>query len=158
LWSGVDQMTAILQRLRDLFSAWDRLVPMGLLLKLVPGVVFPRDTRLLDIGGFRPDGFAFGIEILNDDQTSMDFVVWVLMEHVGLDQETAVKRMLDIHTEGGVLLTAESEAEAERIAAVVVSHAKERNYPLVCRAVSAQQGHAGGALGASASLRGLGVR
>lgn len=132
-------MMKALRQLAGVFAAWEKLVPVGMIIKLLPTVIFAPETRLLGIAGIRPQGFVHGIEILNDDRTTMEFVVWALREHVGLDHSTALERMLDIHADGGALLAMESEAEAERVAALVVSDARERNFPLICRAVSSQQ-------------------
>jgi ATP-dependent Clp protease adapter protein ClpS len=97
---------------------------------------FPPETSLLDVKGFLPPGFRVGIEILNDDRTPMEFVVSVLRSTLGLSDVEAVKTMLEIHKKGGVLLPLQSVDEAKRVADLIVTAAREKNHPLVCRAVS----------------------
>ena len=78
--------------------------------------MFPPETSLLTIPKFVPPGFVFGIEILNDNTTPMEFVVTVLRAHLGLTEKDAVRTMLGIHEQGGVLLAMPSLVEARRIA------------------------------------------
>ena len=40
------------------------------------------------------------VQLLNDDQTTMEFVVQVLEEIFGKDRETAMRIMLETHREG----------------------------------------------------------
>jgi ATP-dependent Clp protease adapter protein ClpS len=101
-----------------------------------PGLVLPAGTSLVALQGFLPSGFKHGVEILNDDETPMEFVVWTLNKHVGLDNTSAVRAMLQIHSRGGALLPLASSEEAERVASQVIEHARARTYPLRCRAVS----------------------
>lgn len=101
-----------------------------------PSLVFPPETSLLTKGGFVPAGFQFGLEILNDNKTPMEFVVSVLENNVGLTRPDAIKAMLSIHTRGGALLRLASLEEANRIAAVVAAAVQANRHPLVCRAVS----------------------
>ena len=84
---------------------------------------------------FVPAGFTHGIEILNDDTTSMEFVTAVLIEHLGLDRPESVRKMLEIHTCGGAVFATPTFEEAERIAAQITEAAGKGGYPLVCRAV-----------------------
>src|SRR4029077_5539494 len=81
-----------------------------------PPVVLPRDTALVNLPDFIPPGFHFGVEILNDDSTPMQFVVSVLESLVGLGRTEAVRTMLEIHKRGGALLSTHSADEAKRIA------------------------------------------
>ena len=98
--------------------------------------VIPRDKSLLTLPEFIPPGFTQGIEILNDNTTTMDFVATVLHSCLGLSLEDSRQRMLDIHYRGGALLPTSSLAEAERIAAKITAEATQQNYTLVCRPVS----------------------
>jgi ATP-dependent Clp protease adapter protein ClpS len=77
-----------------------------------------------------------GLEILNDDTTSMEFVVAVLIEHVGLTREDATRKMLEIHRQGGAVFATPSFEEAERVAARIMEAAGTAGYPLVCRAIT----------------------
>jgi len=107
--------------------------------KPIPSKVFPPETALLDLPGFAPEGFTHGVEILNNNRTTKNFVVCALQKHVGLDKVEASRTMLDIHRRGGALLPMASEVEAKRAAEAVVTEAKKFKYPLVCRTVSAQK-------------------
>jgi ATP-dependent Clp protease adaptor protein ClpS len=100
--------------------------------------VFPAETSLLQLEGFAPAGFRHGVEILNDDRTTMDFVVSVLKKNVGLDEPAAIRTMLEIHRSGGVILARESLEEAKRLADAVTEEARLGNHPLTCRAVSVE--------------------
>jgi ATP-dependent Clp protease adapter protein ClpS len=98
--------------------------------------VFAPETSLLSTGGFAPPGFQCGIEILNDNRTPMEFVVSALQKSVGLSRIDATRKMLEIHTKGGVLLSMPSPDESRRVAETIVTEARGNNHPLVCRAVS----------------------
>ncbi len=47
-----------------------------------------------------PSGLLAEVRLLNDDQTTMEFVVQVLEEIFGKDRETATRIMLETHREG----------------------------------------------------------
>ena len=47
-----------------------------------------------------PSGLLAEVRLLNDDQTTMEFVVQVLEEIFGNDRETATRIMLETHREG----------------------------------------------------------
>jgi ATP-dependent Clp protease adaptor protein ClpS len=98
--------------------------------------VFPPETSLLELDGFMPDGFVHGIEILNDNETPIEFVVMVLEKHASLGGNAAIWAALEIHHSGGLLLPLASEEEAQRAAEAIAARAAAENYPLVCRAVS----------------------
>jgi ATP-dependent Clp protease adapter protein ClpS len=96
---------------------------------------FPPGTSLLRMKGFVPAEFSSGLEIMNDNLTPMAFVVSVLQTCLGLSETNAIRTMLDIHRNGGVLYPLPSFDEAKRIAELVTSEARSKNHPLVCRAV-----------------------
>jgi ATP-dependent Clp protease adapter protein ClpS len=98
--------------------------------------VFPEDTRLLEIGSFRPDGFIHGIEILNDSSTPMEFVVSSLMTHLGLERDMAIATMLGIHNTGGVLIALPTKQEANRVADAISADASASGHRFVCRYAS----------------------
>jgi ATP-dependent Clp protease adapter protein ClpS len=103
--------------------------------RLLWSPVFPAGTSLLKTKRFVPAGFASGVEIMNDNLTPMAFVVSVLQNHVGLSETDAIRKMLEIHTKGGVLLPTPSFDEARRIVELVNAEAQTKGHPLVCRAV-----------------------
>jgi ATP-dependent Clp protease adapter protein ClpS len=101
--------------------------------------VFSPQTRLLSIPALVPPGFTQGIEILNDQTTSMEFVVTSLIRHLELDRQEAIEKMLDIHNKGGLLVQLSTVERAEQVAAVITSEAKEQGYSLICRTVDTRQ-------------------
>ena len=105
-----------------------------------PPRIFPAETSLLQLGGFAPAGLRHGVEILNDDRTTMEFVVSVLKKNFGLDEPEAIRTMLEIHRNGGVILAQGSLEESSRIAAAVTEEARLGSHPLTCRAVSVDGG------------------
>jgi ATP-dependent Clp protease adapter protein ClpS len=76
---------------------------------------FPAETSLLQLEGFAPAGFCHGVEILNDDRTTMEFVVSVLQHHLGLSEPAAIRTMLEIHRNGGVVVARESLEESRSV-------------------------------------------
>jgi ATP-dependent Clp protease adapter protein ClpS len=103
--------------------------------KLLWSPVFPPDSSLLRMKGFTPAGFLSGIEIMNDNLTPMAFVVSVLQNCVGLSETDATRTMLEIHTKGGALLPMSSFEESRRVVELIAAEARNKNHPLVCRAV-----------------------
>ena len=100
--------------------------------------VFSPDTRLMMKPGFMPTDFVHGIEILNDNTTPMDFVVATLVRHLGLSQDEAVVKMLDIHNNGGMLIAIPSRAQAHDIADAISAEARAAGHAFVCRYAEAQ--------------------
>jgi ATP-dependent Clp protease adapter protein ClpS len=74
----------------------------------------------------------FKVQLLNDDYTPMEFVVYVLEEMFELEHEVAVRTMLQTHHEGvgecGTFLREEAEAKA----AQVMNLARQYQHPLRC--------------------------
>lgn len=97
--------------------------------------VFPPDTRLESLPGFAPPGFVHGIALLNDRTTPMNFVVTMLMRHLGLSRQQAIVRMLQIHNRGGALIPLPSAERAQSVAGAIALEAAQQGYSLVCRAV-----------------------
>lgn len=81
--------------------------------------------------------FTHGVEILNDQTTTMDFVVNMLMQHFDMEKANALIAMAICHTKGGAVLPVDSSEQAERVAQRITAEARERSFPLVCRAVCA---------------------
>jgi ATP-dependent Clp protease adapter protein ClpS len=100
--------------------------------------VFPADTRLLEIGSVRPDGFIHGIEILNDRNTPMEFVVSSLMTHLGLQRDKAIATMIGIHNTGGVLIALPTIQEANKVADAISAEASASGHRFVCRYASVE--------------------
>lgn len=68
----------------------------------------------------------------NDDFTTMEFVVYVLSEVFGHDEATAVRIMLDVHTQGAGVAGVYTYEVAETKAARVTELARAGEYPLLC--------------------------
>ena len=118
--------------LLDLFKERpEKLIRMG---AIAP--VFSPETSLLSMDEFRDDDFSVGIEILNDNTTPMQFVVDVLMKYFDIKEEDAIKWMVAIHSNGGVLYPTETMEQAEVIANGITTDVKEKGHYLICRAVS----------------------
>lgn len=121
----------MLRRLRELFWPAVKSEPLA-------EVVFPPDASLLQLEGFAPERFSFGIEILNDRQTSMEFVVSVLQKHLGMTRNEALLTAIKIHGKGGVILEQPSYEHAKQLSSLIMDSAREANFPLVCRAIAAE--------------------
>jgi ATP-dependent Clp protease adapter protein ClpS len=78
--------------------------------------------------------FVHGVEILNDNATTMKFVVSTLMK-----EGSSITAMVACHTKGSVVLPTDTIEQAEQIAQAITADAHEQNFPLVCRAISAGQ-------------------
>ncbi|MEW6585490.1 MAG: ATP-dependent Clp protease adaptor ClpS [Nitrospirota bacterium] len=96
-------------------------------------------TQLTQLEGYMPQAFKTGIEILNDNNTTMEFVVSTLKIHMEISQEEAIAIMVDIHTKGGILIPFPSYEKACDVAIAITSDAKSNGYRIICRAVNVQQ-------------------
>ena len=99
---------------------------------------FSPETRLARLDGFAPAGFTTGIEILNDNSTPMEFVVTTLSRHLQVSRDDAIKLMLDIHTQGGLMISLPTYERAAAVAQAIASDALDGGHKLVCRPVGAQ--------------------
>ena len=66
----------------------------------------------------------------------MEFVVSTLMTHLGLTQDQAIVKMLDIHNTGGLLIAVPTALDAQRIADAVSAEANASGHSFVCRYAS----------------------
>ena len=111
--------------------------PMTVLCAAEDSPVFPPDTSLLATPGMMPASFTTGIEILNDEKTPMEFVVYTLTKNMEIDRQQAIAVMAAIHNKGGLLWPTRTIEEARRIAEAIAQDCRTCNQPLVCRAVEA---------------------
>lgn len=79
---------------------------------------------------FKPT--MFKVILLNDNVTTMDFVVAILMEIFGKNQSEAVKIMLQIHQSGSGVCGIYTKDIAQTKQTQVLSAAKAYNFPLKC--------------------------
>jgi ATP-dependent Clp protease adapter protein ClpS len=108
-----------------------------------PSIVFPPSTSLLHLPGFTPAKFSCGVEILNDNETSVEFVISALEKHAGMERRAALLIAVNIHMKGGVIIERQSFEEAEKLSTSIVQSARAAQFPLVCRAIKAQERAAG---------------
>lgn len=72
----------------------------------------------------------YKVVLLNDDYTSMDFVVEILMDIFGHKLDSAINIMLRIHREGRGVCGVYTYEIAETKIAQVTQKARENEYPL----------------------------
>ncbi len=78
----------------------------------------------------------YGIELVNDNFTPMEFVVAMLVRHVNLVRTNAINAMLQIHHKNALFLPQNSIAKAQEIADAINRDARQHNFPLLCRVIA----------------------
>lgn len=74
----------------------------------------------------------YAVFLLNDDYTTMDFVVAILMDVFSLPESQATTIMLQIHHQGKGLCGEYSRDIAETKQQQVLNRASEAGFPLLC--------------------------
>lgn len=74
----------------------------------------------------------FVVILLNDDYTTMEFVIEVLQKYFRKTTEEATEIMLQVHQQGKGVAGIYTHDIAETKAAQVNEHAKSRGFPLKC--------------------------
>lgn len=74
----------------------------------------------------------YAVVLLNDDYTTMEFVILVLQKYFKKSSDEAHAIMLKIHNEGRGTAGIYSFEIAETKASQVVNHAKSKGFPLQC--------------------------
>jgi ATP-dependent Clp protease adaptor protein ClpS len=72
----------------------------------------------------------FRVIYINDNQTTMEFVVESLIEHFDYTSETAEKITVDIHEAGSAIVAVLPYEIAEQKGVEVTQNARANNYPL----------------------------
>lgn len=72
----------------------------------------------------------FKVIYLNDNQTTMEFVIETLVEFFDYTTETALKITSDIHDAGSAVVAVLPYEIAEQKGIEVTVHARSNNYPL----------------------------
>jgi ATP-dependent Clp protease adaptor protein ClpS len=70
--------------------------------------------------------------LLNDDRTTMEFVVQVLEDIFGKTREEALRMVLDIHRDGSGVCGTYDRERAWNLAKSVADLARRNHYPLRC--------------------------
>jgi ATP-dependent Clp protease adaptor protein ClpS len=74
----------------------------------------------------------FRVLLLNDDETPMEFVVWVLETIFGTTRDDALKTMLEAHHEGVCICGIYHEQQARSLIRRVKAEARRLEHPLKC--------------------------
>jgi ATP-dependent Clp protease adaptor protein ClpS len=74
----------------------------------------------------------YKVILLNDDYTTMEFVIEVLRTFFAMSQERATQVMLQIHNEGSAVCGLYPKDIAETKANQVAAFAKQHGHPLRC--------------------------
>ena len=74
----------------------------------------------------------YQVVMLNDDYTPMEFVVMVIQEFFGKDQETATQIMLKIHLDGKAVCGVYPRDLAATKVTQVLQAARKAGHPLQC--------------------------
>ena len=72
----------------------------------------------------------FKVIYLNDNQTTMEFVIETLIEFFNYNNETALQITRDIHEAGSAVVAVLPYEVAEQKGIEVTVHARSNNYPL----------------------------
>ncbi|HCA89840.1 MAG: ATP-dependent Clp protease adapter ClpS [Legionellaceae bacterium] len=74
----------------------------------------------------------YKVILLNDDYTSMEFVIWVLKRFFNLSEAKAIEVMYQVHTKGKGVAGIYTRDIAETKSTQVNHYAREHDYPLLC--------------------------
>jgi len=77
-----------------------------------------------------PEPARYAVVLHNDDYTTMEFVIEVLMRHFGKSEDAAVQIMMSVHKQGRGVAGTYSHEIAETKAALVMESAHDRGFPL----------------------------
>lgn len=77
----------------------------------------------------------FQVVYLNDETTTMEFVVNSLMEFFSYTLEQAIERTNEVHTNGSAVAATLPYEIAEQISSEIVAVARESGFPLNVKAV-----------------------
>ncbi|MDR0480842.1 MAG: ATP-dependent Clp protease adapter ClpS [Gallionellaceae bacterium] len=89
------------------------------------------NTALLERKASKPPKL-YKVMLLNDDFTTMDFVVEVLQKFFGMNHDYAIQVMLKVHQEGSAVCGVYPKDIAETKVFQVTEFAKQHGHPLRC--------------------------
>ena len=93
---------------------------------------FDTDTDTLTADPELDEPRQYEVMLLNDDYTTMDFVVDVLMRFFNIDPLEAEEIMYQVHEQGSGVCGIYPFDIAESKVNQVIEHARAHNYPLLC--------------------------
>jgi len=76
----------------------------------------------------------YKVILLNDDYTTMEFVVFILQKYFHKNEHDARRIMLDVHHNGSGVAGIYPREIAETKVKQVMAHAEQEGFPLACRA------------------------
>ena len=89
----------------------------------------PPETDTEEKTGLLP---PWRVLLVNDDVTTMEFVIWLLVTLFHKEATEAVRLTLEIHNTGAAPVTTTSRERAELYVEQVHSLARPRGFPLLC--------------------------
>ena len=89
------------------------------------------NTTLLEKNAVQPPPL-YKVVLLNDDYTTMEFVIEVLQTIFAMGRERAMQIMLKVHNEGSAVCGVYPKDVAETKVAQVVTLARQHEHPLRC--------------------------
>ena len=75
----------------------------------------------------------YKVILLNDNYTTMEFVVYVLQKYFQKNEHEARKIMLDVHNNGSGVAGIYPREVAETKSKQVMAHAEQEGFPLACK-------------------------
>ena len=90
------------------------------------------NVQLLERSKTKPPSL-YKVILLNDDFTTMEFVIEVLQRFFAMGMEQATQVMLKVHNEGAAVCGIYPKDIAETKVQQVVSYAVQHGHPLKCR-------------------------
>jgi ATP-dependent Clp protease adaptor protein ClpS len=74
----------------------------------------------------------YKVILLNDDFTPMGFVIDILMQFFGMQEDLATRVMLQIHTQGVGVCGTYTKEVAETKVFIVNQYSRDHQHPLLC--------------------------
>lgn len=75
----------------------------------------------------------YKVILLNDNYTTMEFVVFVLQKYFQKNEHEAKRVMLDVHNNGSGIAGVYPREVAETKSKQVMAHAEQEGFPLACK-------------------------
>jgi ATP-dependent Clp protease adaptor protein ClpS len=75
----------------------------------------------------------YKVILLNDNYTTMEFVIYILQKYFQKGEHEAKKIMLDVHNNGAGVAGVYPREVAETKSKQVMTHAEQEGFPLACK-------------------------